>query len=462
MLRDLIGDRAFFRRFLQLAVPVTLQYFFAASLNLVDSVMVGQLGAVELAAVGLANRVYFLLLLFLLGVSGGASMFASQFWGQKDVASIRKVLGLSVSIAGTAGLVFFGAGAFASGPILRIFSDDPAVVADGSRFLAISSASFVMVAVTSCYAAVLRSTGQVRLPMAVNVVALVLNTVLNYVLIFGMFGMPRMGVAGSAVATTIARAVETAALIGFSYRRRLVVAARLSELVGVSSELTRRFVQATAAVVIKDMTWAIGITIYLALYARMGTDVVAALQIVFTIQQLATVFFAGISSAAMVMVGNQIGAGDERTAYLYAKRFLVITLLLGAAIGLLTVLGSGLILAPYRVPAQVTADARSLLYVFAAFLAVSTFNTVAVVGVLRAGGDTLFCLVMDLVAVYVIGMPFAVTGALVLKLPVATVFAGVTLQEVFKFALCLKRVVSKKWINNLVSGFAGSPATAHE
>jgi Na+-driven multidrug efflux pump len=126
------------------------------------------------------------------------------------------------------------------------------------------------------------------------------------------------------------------------------------------------------------------------------------------------------------------------------------------------VLGSGLILAPYRVPPQVTADARALLYVFAAFLAVSTFNTVAVVGVLRAGGDTLFCLVMDLVAVYVIGMPFAVTGALVLKLPIATVFASVTLQEVFKFALCLKRVVSKKWINNLVSGFAGRPATAHE
>jgi putative MATE family efflux protein len=462
LLRDLIGDRSFLRRFFQLAVPVTLQYFFAASLNLVDNVMVGQLGAVELAAVGLANRVYFLLLLFLLGVSGGASIFASQLWGQRDVASIRKILGLSVSIAGTAGLLFFGAGAFASVPILRIFSDDPAVVAEGSRFLAISSVSFVMLAITSCYAAVLRSTGEVKLPMMVNVVALVVNTALNYVLIFGLFGMPRLGVAGSAIATVIARAVETAALLWFSYSRRLVVAARLSELTGISADLARRFVLATGTVVTKDMIWAVGVTIYMAIYARMGTDVVASLQIVFTIQQLATVFFNGISSAALVMVGNRIGAGDERSAYAYAKRFLVITLLVGAAIGLLTVLGSGLILAPYRVPAQVTADARSLLFVFAAFLAISTFNTVAVVGVLRAGGDTLFCLIMDLVAVYVIGMPFAVIGALVLKLPVATVFACVTLQEVFKFALCLKRVISRRWINNLVSDFAGRPAAVNE
>lgn len=457
MMKELFGDKLFYKTFFKLAIPVVLQYFLASSLNLIDNILVGQLGEVELAAVGLANQVYFLLMLFLLGISGGASIFASQFWGKNDVKNIRRVLGFSVLISASTALVFFVICAFNAESILRIFSNDPKVIKLGAQFLAITSITYVMTAITSCYAAVLRSTGEVKLPMRVNVIAILVNTFLNYILIFGIFGFPRLEVAGSAIATVIARTVEISILIFTVYRYKYVVAAKFSEMLDIPADLVKRFIGTTGTVVVKDVIWALGMVIYMAFYAQMGTDVVAALNITTTVRQLTFVLFNGIASACMVMVGNQIGAGDEPRAYLYAKRFLSITLLVGIVVGVLTVTGSGLILSPYKISATVHQETRKLLFVYAMYLPVIVFNMVAIVGVLRSGGDTVFTLVMDLVAVYAIGMPLIYFGQAVWKLPVEIVYALVNLQEIFKIVLCLQRFFSKRWINNLVQDIEYEP-----
>jgi putative MATE family efflux protein len=457
MVKDLFGDKVFYKTFFKLAIPVTLQYFLASSLNLIDNIMVGQMGEVQLAAVGLANQVYFLLLLFLLGISGGASIFASQFWGKKDVKNIRRVLGFSTMVSVSAALLFFVICVFNARAILRIFSNDPRVIKLGAQFLAITSFTYVMTAVTACYAAVLRSTGEVKLPMRVNIIAILVNTGLNFCLIFGMLGFPRLGVAGSAIATLIARFVEITILLTVSYRHKYVVAAKFSEMMDIPADLAKRFINTTGTVVAKDVVWALGMVIYMVVYAEMGTEVVAALNINATVRQLTFVLFNGIASACMVMVGNQIGAGNESNAFLYAKRFLSITLLVGVAVGLLTIVGSGIILSPYKISATVHQESQKLLYVYAIFLPVIVFNMVAIVGVLRSGGDTMFCLIMDLVAVYVIGMPLILIGQAVWKFPVEVVYALVNLQEIFKIGLCLKRFFSKRWINNLVNDFEYEP-----
>ncbi len=462
MIRDLIGDREFYKTFFKLAIPITLQYFFAASLNLIDNIMVGQLGEVELAAVGLANQVYFLLLLFLLGIGGGASIFASQFWGKNDIKNIRRVLGLSVIISLSSSLVFFVVSFFNARAILGIFSDDILVIDLGSKFLAISSFGYAMIAVTACYAAVLRSTGEVRLPMRVNVIALITNTVLNIVLVFGLFGFPKLGVVGSAIATVIARTVEITILLTVTYRKKYVVAARLREMIDIPAELFKRFVSSTGTVVVKDTAWAIGMVLYMVIYAKMGTEVVASLNIVATVRQLAFVLFNGIASACLVMVGNQIGAGDDPKAFLYGKRFLIITSMVGVVMGIITITGSKLILAPYNISANVFRDSTLLLYVFAGYTPMIVFNMVTIVGVLRGGGDTMFCLVLDLVAVYAIGLPLAIMGQTIWNFSIAGVYALITLQEVFKFILCFWRFISKRWINNLVNDFALEPVAVNE
>lgn len=462
MVKDLLGDRDFYKTFFKLAIPVTLQYFFAASLNLIDNIMVGQMGATELAAVGLANQVYFLLLLFLLGIGGGASIFTAQFWGTKDVKNIRRILGLSIIISVTSAFLFFLVSFFNAPGIIRLFSEDEAVIHLGGQFLALSSFGYILMAVTACYAAVLRSTGEVKLPMMVNIIALLINTILNYVLIFGRFGLPELGVEGSAIATLVARLVETVLLLTVSYRHKYVVAAKLSELFDISADMVKRFVNTTGTVVVKDVIWAIGMILYMVIYAKMGTEVVAAVNIVTTVRQLAFVLFNGIANACLVMVGHQIGAGNDGKAFIYAKRLLTITSLIGVAMGVLTILGSKFILSPYKVSANVLQESQVILFVFALFIPFTVFNMVAIVGVLRSGGDTMFCLIMDLVAVYVIGMPLAFLGQSVWKLPVATVFALITLQELFKFVLCMKRFLSKRWINNLVMEFSYDPVVVNE
>lgn len=461
MTHYLFGDHEFYIIFFKLAIPITIQHFISASLNLVDNIMVGRLGTVELAAVSLANQIYFLLILFLLGVSGGASIFAAQFWGKKDLPNTRSILGLSLLIGGGASLIFFIISFFHSQAILKLFSQDRPVIELGAEYLRITSFTYLMTAITACYAAALRSVGEVKLPMGVNLIAIIINTVLNYFLIFGALGLPKMGVAGAALATLLARLVETTVLLIVAYRYQYGVAAKPSEMFRIPLALTKRFINTTGIVVAKDFIWAFGMVLYMAIYARMGTGVVASVNILFTVHQLIIVLFNGIAGACLVMVGHRIGAGDESKAFLYSKRFLIITFITGALMGGLTVLGSSLILAPYKISAAVFQQSHALLLMNALFLPANVFNMVAVVGVLRSGGDIFFCLIMDLVAVYLIGLPLAILGQSAWNYPVEGVFALISLQEVFKMALCLKRFLSKQWINNLVNDFA-NPAAISE
>ncbi|NLW48563.1 MAG: MATE family efflux transporter [Firmicutes bacterium] len=460
MIKDLFVDKDFYKTFFKLAIPVTIQYFVTASLNLVDNIMVGQLGAVELAAVGLANQVYFLLLLFLLGVGGGASVFTAQFWGKRDLKNIRRILGLSLMISSTAALFFFLISILNSETILRLFSHDQQVIQLGAEYLRITSFTYVLTAITGCYCAVLRSTGEVKLPMRVNVIAILSNTFLNYILIFGNFGMPQLGVAGAAIATLISRFIETTILLIASYRHQYIMTSKVSEMFKVPADLTKRFIKTTSVVVIKDFIWAFGMVLYMVVYAKMGTDVVASINIVTTVRQLMTVLFNGIASACLVMVGNQIGAGDYPTAFRYSKRFLLITTMVSIVMAVLTIAGSSFILSPYNISTTVFKQAQAILCIFALYMPITVINMVAIVGVFRSGGDVTFCLIMDLVAVYFIGLPLGFLGQAVWYLPIQGVFALFTSQEIFKFILCIKRFISKHWINNLVLDI--NPAVANE
>lgn len=450
MINKFLSDQDFYKTFFKLAIPVTIQYFVTASLNLVDNIMVGRLGAVELASVGLANQVYFLLLLFLLGVSGGASIFTAQFWGKRDLKNIHRILGLSLMISGAAALFFFMISIFNSQTILKFFSDDRRVIEQGAEYLRITSFTYLLTAITGCYCAVLRSVGEVKLPMRANVIAILSNTFLNYLFIFGNFGLPKMGVAGAAIATLISRVIETVLLLAASHRQQFIISSKLSEMFIIPADLVKRFVNTTSIVVTKDFIWALGMVLYMAVYAKMGTDVVASINIVTTIRQLMAVLFNGIASACLVMVGNQIGAGDYPKAFQYSKRFLTITMMVSLLMALLTALGSSLLLSPYNISAAVFKQAQAVLYTLALYMPITVINMVAIIGVFRSGGDVTFCLTMDLVAVYLIGMPLGIMGQAVWHLPIQGVFALFSSQEIFKFILCIKRFISKRWINNLV------------
>ncbi|RPH74146.1 MATE family efflux transporter, partial [bacterium] len=442
------------------AAPIALQNLIASSLNMVDTVLIGGLGPTAIAAVGLANQVFFLFNLISFGICSGAAIFTAQFWGERDEVNVRRVLGFSLLANLSVAVLFLALATFLPGPILSLFTRDPQVILLGSKFLRIISPSYLLFGITFAFAFTLRGVGQPAYPMVASGVAFGVNTLLNYLLIYGHWGLPRLGVAGSATATLIAITIETMIILGFVYGLHLVPAARLRELLDLSGDFLRRVFRTILPVIGNETLWALGFSMYPMVYAHMGTEVIAAFNIYATVDRLGMVLFMGMASACAVMVGQQIGAGRETTAFTYARRFALLGPGLGIVMGALLLLGAGTILGLFNVPSTVIATARGFITIFACTIPIRIFNLTNIVGILRSGGDTRFSLFLDTAALWLVAVPLAFLAGLVWHLPPIYVYLMATVEEVVKFSLGRWRLLSGRWINNLVRGMGHGEAPA--
>jgi putative MATE family efflux protein len=443
-------DRQYFSALLNTALPIAIQNFISSALNAVGVLMIGQLGESSVAGVGLANQIFFLLNLMLFGIVSGSAIFTAQYWGRGDLTNIRRVvvLCLGISLAAGAGFTVIALGL--PRQAMGLYTSDPAVVEVGANYLGIIGFSYIATAVSFTYMVQLRATGNVRTPMLVSVTALGLGAALNYILIFGLFGLPVMGVAGAALGTCIARLGECAAMLVVTYAGRLPTAARLADLRGLNRVFVKHYLVTVTPVVANETVWSMGITIYNMVYARIGTEAIAAINITSTIEGMLFVIFIGMSNASAILIGNRIGAGEEELAFTYARRSLIISAALGVLGGAVLILISGPVVNYYKISALAAESARGILIVLGCVMWMRVSNMMLIVGILRSGGDTGFSLVLDVGTVWLVGIPMALLGAFVFKLPVYWVVAMVMLDELTKFAGGLYRFQSKKWMNNLV------------
>lgn len=446
---DFYSDRDYFRLLVKIAVPIALQNAVSSSLNMVGSLMIGQKGEVAVASVGLAGQVFFLLNLLLFGIGSGAAMFTAQLWGKRNIPDIRRVLALALTLGLIAASVFFVLSRYYPELILGIYSKDPAVILEGSRYLSIFAWSFFFFAVTFSYALTLRSVGEVKAPVIISISALTLNAFLTFGLVFGNFGLPELGVPGAAVALVIARAVECFAIVGYTYISKSPAAATMHDFLRVDFQFIGKVMVPVLPIIANEFLWSMGITTYYVIYARMGTDSIAAMNIVSTIDQLALVVLFGLTSATSVIVGNQIGAGNLEKAYLYGGRSLGLGAGIGVVIGILVVVLSPAILSLYKVSPEVIELAQKTLIIASCFIWLRSMNAINIVGNLRAGGDTTYSLVLDGLIIWVLGVPMAYFGAFILELPVYLVYLFVMSEELAKWILGLGRFLSRKWIHNL-------------
>jgi putative MATE family efflux protein len=442
-------DADYFRQLFSLGAPIAFQQTVIALLNMVALVMVGQKGETAVAAVGLASQVFFLLNLALFGIASGSAIFTAQLWGKKDIANLRKVLGLCLMFGLLVSLIFFLISECLSAQILGIFSRDPQLIDVGSRYLRIFAWSYFFFTITYIYSLILRSTGNVRLPMFVSTAALSLNILLTFGLIFGEFGLPEMGVNGAATAIVISRALECFSLLLLSYSRRTAVAATLQELLALKFSFILNVLKPVLPVALNEFLWSMGTTAYTVVYARIGTGPIAAVNMIATIDNLAFAFITGIANATAIMVGNRIGSGEEGTAYKYAGRSLGLGALTGMTLGGIALLSADGVLSLFKVSPTVLHDARVILLIFGTLLWLRAMNSIMVVGVLRSGGDTRFCLFMDGVIIWVVGVPAAALGAFTFHLPVYWVYLLAMTEEVTKWFIGMPRYLSHKWIHDL-------------
>jgi putative MATE family efflux protein len=448
-------DKRFYKSLITIATPIIIQEFIMMFLNMVDVIMIGQLGEVSVAAVGLANQISFLLILLLFGITTGSSVFMAQYWGQKNIAGVRKVLGICLGIGLAGSLIFITAAFSIPESMLRIYSKDPEVIRLGGQYLSIVGFSYLPMVLTFSYSAALRSTENVKPPMFASIIALSLNTLLNYTLIFGNLGFPELGVQGAGIATVISRLLESTILLLIVYIKRTPAAARIRELINFNLEYLRTYFKTVLPVILNEVFWSLGITTYNIIYARINTASVAAVNIASTVESVAFVLFFGIGNACAIMVGNLIGSKKEDRAFLYARRSLVLTISGGFIIGLLVFISAGWIPSLYNVSEETLQYTHNILRIAGLTIWIRASNITLVLGILRSGGDTRYTLFIELVCIWGIGVPMALLGAFVLHMPVYWVYLLVQGEEIVKMILGITRLFSKKWIHDLSEPAAG-------
>ena len=443
-------DKTFFKSLISIALPLTIQNLISSSLNMVDVLMIGSLGDAPLAAVGIGNQFFFLLMLFLFGVNSGGAIFVAQYCGRGDVLSIRKTLSLTLMLGGGISILFSIFAFLLPENIMLIFIEDPEVVSLGASYLRILSMSYLSTAVSFSFAFASRSIGKAALPMKVSVFSLGLNTLLNYLLIFGSFGFPELGIQGAAIATLIARIIEMFILVGVIYWNRLELSTRLKDFRSLDKLFLRRFFKTATPVILNEVFWSLGVTLYTYAYAQLGTEAIAAVQISNTIQNLFMVVAFGLGSASSVMIGNEIGAGRRERAFTYAINFSLISPLIGVLMGSLLFFSAPYLVLFFNVSDTVALYAENILRVLSFVIFAKMFNVTLIIGILRGGGDTTFSLFLEIGSVWFVGVPMAFLGALYFQFPVYYVVALIAIEEIVKALVGIPRVLSKKWIKSVI------------
>lgn len=444
-------DKKFYKKTLAVAVPVALQSLLNNALNVMDTIMIGKLGEGSIAAAGLANKVFFVLSLLLFGVASGATVLTAQYWGTKDVKNVRRVLGISLTLGVSAALIFFLAGSIFPHGVMRIFTPDKSTIALGGGYLMIVAFSYPFQAVSQCYAFFYRAINKVKFTVYITASAILINVFLNYVLINGKFGFPRLELRGAAIGTLAARIFECFAIITVVYIRKDAGAAKLKELFAFDKIFIKKFFRIATPVIFNESIWGLGVTIYSLVYGRMGVMTVATITVVSIVEETFVAAFAGLASATGVVLGNEMGANKLEEARRHSKVILIGNFIISLLLMCVLMLTRKYILLLFDLSDEVFTYASICLLVFALYMPFKTYNYVNIVGVLRCGGDTKYALFLDFSGVWLIGVPMAVIGGLLLKQPVYIVYAMVMAEEIYKAVIGFFRFRKEKWVRNIVS-----------
>jgi putative MATE family efflux protein len=461
-----VKDKSFYSKLLSIAVPVTLQSIVMFGVNATDTVMVGSLGEFSIAGVALGNQFSFLYQVACFGVAGGMGVLAAQFWGKEDRAAIAAGLSIITRIAFVVGLCFMGIAWFFPRQIMGVFTADALVVTEGAAYLKLLSVGYLFTGLMVMAVFTLRSVGVVKLTLFSNCVALFLNVFLNWVFIFGHLGAPRLGAAGAALATSICRIVEFSITIIYLLKFDDKIRFRLAALLRWDREIFRNYRKNGTPVIVSDLLLGIGGNMISVVLGHMGAQVMSAASIANVIFMLTAIFLMGVSSASGVITGNTVGAGEYQKAQEYGKTFLSLTVIVSAFAVLCIQLVKGAVLYGFSFGGSVVQIfnledstkmiAGQLLNTLSVTMFFMTISNVLTKGILRAGGDTRFLMIADVLFLWVFTIPLGFVTGLYLKLPPYIVFFCLRSDEVIKSIWCLSRFFSGKWIKDVTVRGDGS------
>jgi len=440
--------RDWLKQILWIALPISIQSLFQSSFSVIDQMMVGSLGESSIASIGLGGRFPTVFFFTAGSISVGASILMSQFRGKSDLFSFSKAFTICLKWGVILTSLFFAVSYFFSAPLMSLFTEDTAVQSLGATYLMVVSIGFFPGFLSTMVASLLRNTNKAKLPMISTILAVMLNTFLNYVLIFGHFGFEAMGVKGAAIATTVARFFELGFILIFFVVHQKRDVYRIQWNTPKNPSLSKTALRVTAPILLSELAWSLGEAVYGIIYGHIGTNEMAAMTLMGPVVILSIGLFAGVYQAASILVGNQLGKKDYDSALRMGKLSIRIgvigTLLCAVLIFIFANAYSGL----FRIDPATRQTTISLLWAYATVLWIKVSNMI-LGGILKSGGKTTIVLMMDLIGTWGIGIPLGALSAFVFHMNVTWVYLFIAVEELVRLMIGYRIFLKKRWIQTL-------------
>lgn len=437
-----------YKSLLALVIPIAIQNLLSALVNSADTLMLGYIGQNELSAVSLANQYMFILWGFFFGINSATTLMNAQYWGKGDLRAIQAVCGIALKI-GFAITAAVSAGCiFIPRPLMTLYTNDPVLIEIGVEYLRTIGISYLLMSFSQVYLSTLRSVEQAKKSTIISSITLITNVLLNAVFIFGLLGLPKLGVFGVAIATVIARVIELALCLA-DYCKGSMFQPDLRLLLGRHRALEGDFVKYALPALVNDLVWTLAFSTYSIILGHLSNDMVAASSVATTIRDLFTTLCFGIGAGGTVIIGKELGAGNLETAKSDASVILRLTFAVTAGFGLLIVLLRRPVMTLFALTPTAYSYLNTMLIISGYYVVGQAVNTLLIAGVFRAGGNTRFGMICDMITMWCVSVPLGFLAAFVFKWPPMVVYFLLCMDEFWKWPAVFRYYKSGKWINNI-------------
>ena len=444
--------RSFYKRTLRIIMPIALQNLMDAAVNSADVLMLSFVSQSALAASSLAGQIAFVMFNMIYGISSGASVMAAQYWGKGDRRTVEKVLGLALRVALLISALFTLAALVIPELLMRIFTGDPALIADGVIYLRAVALSYFLSAFSSVYLGVMRSVGRVKTCAAIHISAVFMNVFFNAAFIFGLGPFPRLGIFGVGLATTITRAIEVFLCL-WDNARCTALRLKLRDLFARSATLMRDFIHFAVPAAANDIVWGLAFSVYSVILGHLSSDIVAANSVASVVRNLGGAFCFGASAAAAIVLGQSLGSNRLKEARAYAFRFMMLAVWTALVGGVVILLLRPFVLNFMHLYVDVTDVVKSelsiMLFISSYYILGTSVNAMMICGVFRAGGDVRYGLLCDTITMWGYAVPVGLLCAFVFKLPEMWVYFILCLDEFVKIPINIWHYKKMKWLRNI-------------
>lgn len=431
-----------------IVIPIALQNLLGCLVNSADIFMLGYVGQDELAAVSLANQYMFILWGFFFGVNSATTILNSQYWGKGNMKAIQVVCGIAFKLSFLITGVISLACIFLPYQLMTIYTNDAALVSIGANYLRVVGISYIFLSFSQAYSCTLRSSGHATKSTVISTITIIINVFLNAAFIFGLFGFPKLGLLGVAIATTFARAVELLICI-VDYAKGTIFKPEIKLLLGTHKELRNDFIKYAAPALANDLIWTFAFSTYSIILGHISNDMVAASSVATTLRDLFATMCFGLGSGGTVLIGKELGANNLEKAKKDSATLCHMTIIITALFGLLLVIVRHPLMNLFSLNATAYNYLDKMVLISSYYIIGQAINTLCIAGIFRAGGNSKFGMYCDLIFMWVIAVPVGFLSAFVFKFPPMVVYFILCLDEFYKIPVVYKYYKSYKWLNNI-------------